>query len=149
MNKSFLVCIVVFTQFLSGCSKERADVYKSNLDIVSVNIPVNAINVAINSTISFKFNSPMSSICADCIVLKQWIDNATIKPVAGITMTSGSDLVFTPNLAMQPNTRYYVEISAALNKDNSQLFLSDYTYHSNSSFFFTTGNRHASEANNH
>lgn len=140
MKLSILFCIIVSTQLINGCNKGIANTNTPGLNIVSVNIPVNAVNVPVNSKISFTFNVPMSSSCGNCIVLKQCVNDSTFKPVSGIATTSGVDIVFTPQAQLLPDTRYYVEVSAAPNKDNNQIFFSDYSSHSRSSFFFTTGN---------
>lgn len=141
MKFSILVLFILLLQSLNGCSKGNAVNYERNLKIVSVNIPVDAVNVPLNSIISITFDSPMSTSCSNCIVLKQWLNNSTFKPVQGVTSTSGSVIEFSPQSVLLPNTKYYVEVSAALNLDNSRLFMSDYTFHSNSSFFFTTTNQ--------
>jgi hypothetical protein len=129
----------MITALFSGCSKGGADSQAPNLNIVSVNIPVDAVDVPVNATISFTFDSPMSKSCSNCIILKKWIHNSKSQAVPGITTTSNSVIEFTPQEELQPNTRYYVEVSAATNINSSKLIFSDYSYHSNSSFFFTTG----------
>lgn len=139
MKVSLLICLVFFTQLICGCSKGKVETNLPNLKLLSVNIPVNAVNVPVNTTISFTFDTPMSTNCADCIMLKQWVNNASVKTVPGVTTTSGTVLTFTPQTELSPNTRYFIEVSAAPNIDNTRYFFSDYSSHSSSSFFFTTG----------
>jgi len=138
MKIRIVLCLMV-TVLMSGCSKGSTESQPPTLNIVSVNIPVDAVEVPLNSTISFTFDSPMSKACSNCIILKKWAHNSKSQMVSGITTTSNSVIEFTPQNELQPNTRYYVEVSAATNMDSSKLFFSDYSYHSNSSFFFTTG----------